>query len=581
METQHISPAAESTGIRGLAHKAIRAFSPTEYVLFILFLAGAFISALLLLGSVNQAFMVSVPERGGSFTEGIIGTPRFINPLLAISDADKDMSALLYSGLLKATPDGHLIPDLAQGFSVSEDGLLYTVTLKEGVSFHDGTPVTADDVEFTIQMVQDSALKSPRRGNWEGVTVEKVDSREIRFILRQPYAPFLENLTLGILPKHIWNNASVDEFSFSALNVSPIGSGPYQIDTIRRNSAQIPTEYHLRSFEKYALGEPYIHNITVRFFPDEVALIKAYQEKTIDSASGISAETTRTLEIGGSRVEKAVLPRIFGVFFNQNQAQIFANKAVREALDVGLDKKRIVDEVLFGYGKVLHGPMPVNWLFDIDANSTNHIILSEEERIQKAQGILEEDGWVKNETSGIYEKGDLRLAFTIATGDAPELKRAATIIQEEWQKIGGDITLAIFETGDLNQNIIRPRRYDALFFGEVIGRDLDLYAFWHSSQRNDPGLNIASYANITVDSLLEEARTTTDETIRKERYQAIQEEIQNEIPAVFTYSPTLLYLAPQKISNIELEHITVANERFLNIHEWHSETSNVWRIFTN
>ena len=161
----------------------------------------------------------------------------------------------------------------------------------------------------------------------------------------------------------------------------------------------------------------------------------------------------------------------------------------------------------------------------------------------------------------------------------PELKAAAGIIAEEWRSIGADVDLKIFETGDLNQNVIRPRKYDALFFGEIVGRELDLFAFWHSSQRNDPGLNIALYANITVDKLLEDARTTADYSERLIKYEEFEQEIAEDIPAIFVYSPDFIYIIPKNIKGLELGSVTTPSERFLNIHEWYIETDSVWSFF--
>lgn len=574
----------EVRGVRTI-RDLFQKFSPAEKLIFVILLIISTVSALYLLDSLNSRFLVKVPEKGGSFTEGIMGSPRFINPLLSISDADRDLTILVYSGLMRATPDGKPIPDLAESYDISPDGLYYTFKIRDSAMFHDGTHVTADDIVFTIEKAQDPALKSPKRGNWDGIVVEKVDEKVVRFILKQPYAPFLENTTIGVIPKHIWNNASSDEFAFSPFNTEPIGSGPYKIDYIKRNSAGIPTEYHLKSFKDFALGEPYIQEITLKFFPSQSSLVEAYQKGTISSASGVSSETTRSLEIGGSNVMKSVLPRVFGVFFNQSQAQVFTNIEVRKALNVALDKQRVVDEVLFGYGRAINSPVPKNWLFDINETQNGNQKLSRDERIAEARSILERNDWTFNEEKGVYEKktskSTTELSFTISTGDAPELKQTAMIVKEEWEAIGAKVNVLIFETGDLNQNVIRPRKYDALFFGEIIGRDLDLYAFWHSSQRNDPGLNIAMYANIESDKWLEDARTSLDDEVRRELYEKFQKDVQEESPVVFVYSPDFLYLPGEKIDGIKLGSLTTPSERFLNVYEWYKQSAKIWKIFSN
>jgi peptide/nickel transport system substrate-binding protein len=231
-----------------------KTFSFTEKIIFSVIFLVALVSAIIILAKLNEQYLVKVPHRGGSLTEGIVGSPRFINPVLALSDTDKDAASLIYSGLMKATPEGSLINDLAQEVNISEDLLEYSITLKEGLSFHDGAPLTADDVIFTIKTAQNSLHRSPLKVNWDGITVERVSENQVKFILKQPYSPFIENLTLGILPKHIWENLDEEQFQASLFNTEPIGSGPYEISKLKRNSGGLPIYYELSPFKEYALG---------------------------------------------------------------------------------------------------------------------------------------------------------------------------------------------------------------------------------------------------------------------------------------------------------------------------------------
>jgi peptide/nickel transport system substrate-binding protein len=577
--TQKIFPASKRESIQ----QNIKTFSPSEKLLFFVLIFIFIGSVVLILSNINESFLTEVPANGGSLKEGVVGSPRFINPLLANSDTDRDLTALIYSGLMKATPSGELITDLAESFTVSEDGLSYDFIIKDNVSFHDGVDVTADDVIFTIQKTQDISLKSPKRASWDGVTIEKINDKHIRFILKQPYAPFLENTTLGILPKHIWIKAGAEQFSFSTFNNNPVGSGPYKIKKIKYNSVGAPEFYELESFNKYALGKPYISNIKIIFYSSESALIKGYMDKNIDGMNSISPEKLFEFEKIGARIERSPLPRIFAVFFNQNQASIFANIEVRKALNIALDKDRIVKEILGGYGTNIDGPIPPGILNLTNKNPEK--ILSRDERKNAAIEMLENNGWKFNEENKLWEKktkkSESQLRFSLSTSDTPELKAVAEIIAEEWRDLGVVIDLKIFESGDLNQNVIRPRKYDALLFGEIISRELDLFAFWHSSQRNDPGLNIALYANITADKLLEDARRATDRNVVTKKYQEFEKEISTDMPAVFVYSPDFIYITPKNVKALKLGAVITPAERFLNIHEWYIETDKVWNFFTN
>ncbi|OGG48141.1 hypothetical protein A2761_03115 [Candidatus Kaiserbacteria bacterium RIFCSPHIGHO2_01_FULL_51_33] len=555
-----------------------KTFSPAERVLWWLLVAGVVTASFVALNEVNKLALVEVPDRGGSLIEGSIGSPRFINPLLAISDADRDLTSLVYSGLLRVTAEGELIPDLAESYTISPDGLIYTVKLRQDALFQDNMPVTADDALFTADLAKDSAIKSPKRPNWDGIAVEKVDRTTLRFTLRQPYAPFLENLTLGILPKHLWSSVTPEEFSLSSLNIEPIGSGPYQVSSVKRNNDGIPTRYELTAFGKFTLGEGYLSRLTIRFYGSEDDLISAWNHGEIESISGISSGSIAKLT-QDARIERAPLPRVFAVFMNQNQAPIFAHKEVRQALDRALGKEKLVNDVLKGYGTILHSPIPPGTFAYSGATIAPG-------NIEEAKDILRESGWIENPETKVWEKkaakknqAPEKLQFSLATPNAPELKEVAEIIKKDWELLGAKVDLHIYETGDLQQNVIRPRKYDTLLFGEIVGRELDLFAFWDSSQRNDPGLNVALYTSSAADKLLESGRALSSEKERIQKYRAFEKEVVNDIGAIFLYAPDFLYLVPKDLQGFSLGSITTPSDRFSDIYKWYTQTNQVWHFF--
>ncbi|MCI0619743.1 ABC transporter substrate-binding protein [Candidatus Wolfebacteria bacterium] len=537
-------------------------------------------SSLIMLGKVNAALLVEVPRHGGSITEGIIGAPRFINPLLAASDADRDLTQLVYSGLLHATPDGRLVPDLAERYSISEDGLVYTFTLRDNLRFHDGMSVTAEDVLFTVTLAQNPDVKSPKRANWEGVHVDAPDTQTVVFTLAEAYQPFLENTTLGILPKHIWEKTTPEQLPFNTFNADPVGSGPYRVTDFVRDDAGVPTRYELTAFDDHALGRPYITDLTFRFYTNEDDLFSALETGEVEHVSAITPENARALGDKGQRVETFPLPRVFGVFFNQNQAPVFTNIEVRKALAVAVPREKIVRDVLLGYGVPANGPIPPG-LVTVDTPG----IENEEVNIAEAQAILERNGWTRDEEKGIYVKKTKNettfLQFTITTANIPELKHTAELLQNTWGKIGTQVDIKLFETGNLNNEVIRPREYQALLFGQIIGRDLDPFPFWHSSQRNDPGLNIALYTNITTDQILEDIRTTHGEDELSRLYNEFSAEIAGDAPAAFVYTPDFIYIVNPDLKGLSLGTVTTPAERFLDITHWYFYTDLVWRPFSN
>ena len=564
--------------IRGILHS----FTIAEKAVFYFFVSIFLLSGITLLWKVSGAFFIEVPSRGGTLMEGVIGNPRFINPVLAISEADKNLVALLYSGMVRITPEGKTENNLAEAVTISDDRRIYTVRIHEDARFHDGTPVTADDIIFTIQKITDPSIKSPLRGNWEGITMGKIDEKTVSFTLKQAYTPFIYNLTVGILPKHIWKNVSLDEFSFSQFNTLPIGSGPYKVERVERNSGGIPNFYRLTPFENVSNKAPFIKNLAFRFYPSEMALIEAFNTGEIESISGISPERIPELQTDSSRIISSPLPRVFAVFFNQSQSKVFLNKEVRQALNLASPREKIVEKILGGYATAIAGPMPAGIYSRTSAKENK---LMPDERLETAKELLAKAGWRANLETGILEKkstsGTISLSFAISTGDASELQQVARELVATWQKLGAKIDVLIFETGDLNQNVIRPRNFDALLFGEVVGRDADLYPFWHSSQKTDPGLNIALYTNSRADQYLDNARSSDDPKEIEESYEVFAKELEADQPAVFLYTPSFLYVMPDKVKAIDLNSLTVPQDRFLSITDWYIETDRIWKIFVN
>ncbi len=546
--------------------------SLTEKTLFLACLVIALITTLSLVGRVSAEFSVNVPRDGGSLIEGIVGTPRFINPLLSISDADRDLTALVYSGLLKARPDGTFIPDLASSYTISKDGLTYSFTLRPDATFHDGTPVTVEDVKFTIEKAKESALKSPRRVNWEGVTVDTTEGKTIVFSLKQPYTPFISNLTLGILPKHLWQSLDSDQIPFSALNVNPIGSGPYKVTKVIRSSDGIPNKVLLTRNTSYTLGKPHIEDIQFVFFPNEKELLTALTDCVIESASGLTPTGAQSVN-PTQTILTAPLTRVYGIFFNQNENEILAHKEVRKALGLSIDRDNILKNVLQGYASETNGPLPAQKNnTQVTAQSTT----SAAEALTKAK-------WKKNPTTNLFElgskTGSTTLSLSLSTANVPELVASAKAIESDWENLGVEVDVQVFEPADLNQGVIRPRKYDALLFGLVIGKNFDLYPFWHSSQRNDPGLNIALYTNTKADKALEKMRTATSTAQVLAQYTLFKKELDTDNPALFLWSPSFIYALPDKLHGVELGEITTASDRFSNIEKWYVETDTVWRIF--
>lgn len=537
--------------------------------------------------STYHHFTKPAPDFGGSYTEGVIGFPKYINPLLAqVNDADRDLAAIIYPGLMKYDGHGKLKPELAESYEISPDGLTYTFKLRSGLQWHDGQPITAEDVVFTIVTVQNSDYGSYHRINWQGVDAVKIDDATVAFKLKNRYAQFLGNTTLGILPKHIWGNIKAAGFALSELNTKPaVGSGPYKFSRIKRDSYGNIKSIELASFDGYFSGKPYINKVIFKFYSSEKELIDAYNNNEIDGISSVSPQRLNNLRFAARlKIREIMLPRYFAIFFNQNQNKPLSDKNVRLALSHATNKREILSKVLSEYGRIVDSAM-LPGIVDIPDNTEKYSF-----DLERSKKILEDAGWSipaspSNQT--IREKAPpsskqknnkpvepTKLAIRLTTSDWPELVSVANIIKKQWETIGVLVDLEILPLPELQQ-VIKDREYEALLFGEVLGLDPDPFSFWHSSQKRDPGLNLALYDNKDADKLLEEARQALDQTARLAKYDQFQNLINKDIPAVFLYSPNYIYALPAKIKGAEISIIPLPSDRFREINKWYIETKRV------
>lgn len=538
-------------------------------------------SGILFLYSINQENSNPTPARGGVLTEGIVGIPRFINPALAITRADQDTVALVYSGLMKIDTDGTLVPDIAESVTVSEDGKTYSIVVRKDRTFHDGTPLTARDVVYTYTLVQDSDLKSPLRGNWSDVTITEIGEYELSVNLVEAYSPFIENFTLGIMPRHIWSTLPIEQLPFSQYNTEPIGSGPFSIEKVQRDASGLISGYSLKP-EPNNQNNPNLSGIELRFFQNENLLKTALTNKEISATVYLPTAEVANFLNDDIRVLTEPLPRIFGVFFNQNRSASLRDQSAREALSAAIDRDALVEEILNGYGVPITKPT-LSSSSEIESEGTE----SEEATlspIETAKNILIDGGWEQNE-SGFWEKeiDDTveTLSFTLKTSNSELFDKTATRIATIWRELGVEIQVEQYEQSGLVQSVIRSRDFQAVLFGLDTNRTEDLYPFWHSSQKDDPGLNITQYTNIAVDRLLEKTRNTQDATERAQLQSEVSTAINEETPAIFLFAPSIAYVIDKTIVTTPLRTLGKPSDRFMNVSNWYAKTEVVWPIFQN
>lgn len=547
----------------------IRNASPVEKLLFSAILFFFLIALLLAVERISDSFSVRVPIQGGKLSEGIVGFPSNVNPITAVSNADHDLVALTYSGLLRVNERGELVPDLAEGFTVSENGRTYTFTLRTDVYFHDDTPLTANDVVFTIESIQNPAMSSSLSTMFSDVSVTATDPSTVTFELENPYAGFLTEMTVGIMPRHVWEGVTPDSLRFIELSTYPVGSGPFKVSKVTRSeSLGVPTNYSLVAHNGYARKRPYLNAIELSFYANEEELVEALRRGRIDAAASVSPGVLRELSLEPNEFTTRGMLRVFGLFFNPSETSVLASESVRRAIDLAVDREMLAESVFSGYAEPTRTPLPFSQETDTSQDSAN-----------AARELLEDNGWEVNNSTGIREKDDEPLSFTIKTGESSDLENTAVFLQETLRSIGVDVTVQKYDITTLNQTVIRQRDYEALLFGQAYGRFIDLYPFWHSSNRDDPGLNIARHTSSDTDELLTALRNETNETVRKEHLDAILKELREVTPAVFLYVPDFLYIRNERINNIKIPPVERSSDRFSNIEDWFIYSDSVWKIF--
>jgi peptide/nickel transport system substrate-binding protein len=521
-------------------------------------------------GHVYQSRTKAIPDFGGEYIEGSLGQPLHINPLLAQSnDIDSDLSEIIYSGLLKYDANGNLTNDLVESYEISDDKLTYTMHLKQNVLWHDGEKLTAKDVVFTINLLSNPSYKSPLRSNWQGIETDLVDDYTLTFKINTPFVGFLSNLTFGILPEHIWGSIEPEKFSITRLNLEPIGSGPYKYDSMQKDSNDNIFSYKLISNPNYFDGKPYISKITFNFYSDEDKMVEAYNRKEIMGISGMSTEKTNSLKLSQSTLlHKLEMPRYFAVFINQTKSAALANDEVRTALAYATNRNELIEKVLDGNGRPIFSPILPGML------GYDETLDKRDFDLEKANQILEDKGWKKGD-DGFRGKNGVPLEFTLITAQWDELSQTAQLLKEQWGKIGAKVNINILSVSDIQQNYIRPREYDALLFGQVLGSDPDLSSFWHSSQKKDPGLNLSLFGDGTTDKLIDDGRSEFDPEKRAAIYREFQYKLNQEIPAVFLYSPDFIYPINKKVQGIEIKNLTAPSQRFSDVNKWYIKTKRV------
>ena len=546
-----------------------------EKVWFAFFIVLVLFSISFLIGNFYRNQTVAVPAFGGTFIEALSESPHNLNPILATNDADRDLSRLIFSSLLKYNERGELIPDLAASYNISKDYKTYTVKLKDGIFWHDGEPFSADDVVFTINAVQNPEYNSPLRTSWQGVKAEISDNNTIIINLKTPYSAFIENLALlGILPKHIWSKVLPQNFPLSDFNLKPVGTGPYSFVKLQKDPLGRIISINLTANADYFASSPLIKNLIFKFYLSEEEAVSAFNRKEVDGLLLQSAQNKNQLRgLENSSVFSLPSQRIYAIFLNTDD-KILKDKNVRQAINYAVNREELLNKLLGNEGKLAIGPIPPGM------PGSSPELSGYNYDPKKSIELLEKNGWIKNE-EGIYskklgkDKEATPLKLTIVT--AKSIQLAATLIRDYLKNIGVESELKIVSLSELQQNYLRNKNYSAILIGESYAGAIDPYIFWHGAAIKDPGLNLSLYNNIKVNKILEDVRQITDPAKKAQKLEEFQKLVINDAPAVFLYSPNYIYVIKNTVKNIKLSKLVIPSDRFSKINEWYIETERIWK----
>lgn len=515
-----------------------------------------------------------IPQSGGSYTEASFGQPHYLNPILApASDLDIDITQLVYAPLFSLDASLNLQNELADRYELSGDHKTYTIYLKHGVAWHDGQPFTADDVVFTIRSIQTPDYGSPLLNAFQGVEVSKIDDYTVTFKLKQPYAPFLSSLTVGMVPHHVWENVAPKNAALAEQMLKPVGTGPYKFSkiTTRRKTGEIISLELIRN-PAYFGSRPYLDSIIFTFYPSHEEAFQALESGRADGVGFLPLQLfQQATQRQNLTTKRLLLPQYFALFFNQEKQAKLKSPELRQALTLAIDRRQLVSQALHNEGEALAVPL----LAHPPVTPEDFPVPAPD--IEAAKKILDDAGWKDVDGDGIREKNDDRLHLTISTTDWPEYVRTAELVQQQWRAIGVETEIKHFGAGTVQQSVVRPRDYDILLFGEILSAFPDPYPFWHSSQVKSPGLNLSLLQDKDIDRLLEDARQSSDPEQQKQKYTEFVHRFTDLKPAIILYQPHYLFASTQKVHSETTAEAALPSDRFNNIANWYVKTRRVWK----
>ncbi|HEY8695166.1 MAG TPA: ABC transporter substrate-binding protein [Chloroflexota bacterium] len=530
----------------------------------LLSLAGALIVAVLVSTRAYSSNTQAVPDVGGAYVEGITGQPKFLNPLLAATTdyPAQSLDALIFSGLVKDDPSGQPKPDLAESWTISPDGKQYTFYLRPTARWQDDQPVTADDVIYTVSTIQASDFPGnpDLAAAWQGVEVSKLDDLTVQFARSEPFAPFLDYASVGLLPAHLLAQTAPKSLPSELFNRQPVGSGPYKLRQMDLRSATLEVA------DGYYATKPYISRLVFRFYKDDAAVSQALLRGEVQGDWHVDAVQATTLSVSPNlKLYQAVQPSFDGLCFNLNDA-LMSRLEVRQAIAYGIDREALGRQFMGGLAEVDDGPIAfTSWAFDSGIQRYAY-------DPNQAASLLDKGGWGRG-ADGMRSRAGQRLAPVILVADLPDHVALANGIGQQLKSIGMDASVQAVGFDGLVKDFLAPRNFQvALLDWDVPGSDPDPYPLWHSSQATAEGLNFSGWKNQQADTQLELARGNADVAVRKRAYSEFQGLFVADLPAFLLFHPVYQYAVDAAVQGVSLPAAIHPWDRFATEAQWYIKT---------
>lgn len=547
-----------------------------RWQLLVLFLTGLVVGTLLLLEKRGGLGEVNTPQpaQGGVYTEALIGYPQRMNPLLdSTNSVDRDVDKLIFSGLVKFDSRGIPAPDLAETIGISQDGILYNISLKPGLVWHDGEKLITKDVLFTIELLRTGGVYIPEdiRKLWDSIEVYLFDDQHMQLKLPEAYAPFMDYLTFGVLPQHLFAGMDINEIAASAINLQPVGSGPYRFGELLMEGSTV-SGIRLLANENYAGGRPYLQEIVFRYYPDASSAYQAYVQGSVQGISEVPTDLLpQALANEDLRIYTGRLPRISLVLLNLNDPGVpfFKEIEVRKALMLGLNRQAIISQMFNGQAIVANSViLPGTWAY-------NESIAEIGYDPQLAAETLKNAGYViAGENNTTRAKEEVPLSFVLSYPDDDLHLGIAQLIANNWQALGVNVTLEGVPPDVFVAEKLEPRSYQAALVDLNLSRtpDPDPYPFWDLGQAEN-GQNYSQWNNRLASDTIEQARVTTDLGERTRLYHNFQAIFAEELPALPLYYPVYNYAVSEQILGVTMGPLFDTSDRLGTITTWYLTTS--------